>query len=292
MLKQLLLNGLISGSIYALVALGFAIIYRTVRFFHFAHAIVFTSGPYFTFLFKNVFLIPIYLSIPLAIISSTFLGCLLDISIYRPLRQKKASSMILLLASLGIYIVLQNLLSMVFGDDTKSICISKILEGINIFGARITSIQIAIICITIILLLSIVIWMKKTKMGKLVRTVSNDAELADISGIDSDKVILSTFAIGSSLASVAGILVAFDVAMTPTMGFDALMMGVIAVIIGGIGSISGIALGALLLGLAQNLGVWYINSQWQDAIAFAIMLIFLLFRPQGFFGKPLKKAEI
>ena len=124
------------------------------------------------------------------------------------------------------------------------------------------------------------------------RAVANDPELASVSGIDSGKVILLTFALGSALAGVAGILVAFDVDMIPTMGMNALMMGVVAVIIGGVGSIPGIALGSLLLGMAQHLGVWFISSQWQDAIAFAILLIFLLFRPQGFLGKKIKKANI
>ena len=122
------------------------------------------------------------------------------------------------------------------------------------------------------------------------RAVANNPELARISGIESDRVILSTFALGSALAGIAGILVALDVDMTPTMGMNALMMGVVAVIVGGVGSIPGVALAALLLGMAQHLGVWYISSQWQDAIAFVILLTFLLFRPEGFMGKRVKTA--
>ena len=124
------------------------------------------------------------------------------------------------------------------------------------------------------------------------RAVANDSELARVAGIESDKIILLTFALGSALAGIAGILVALDVDMTPTMGMNALMMGVVAVIIGGVGSIPGIALGALLLGMAQHLGVWFISSQWQDAIAFVILLLFLLFRPQGFLGKKVKTATL
>jgi len=124
------------------------------------------------------------------------------------------------------------------------------------------------------------------------RAVANNPELARISGIESDRVILSTFALGSALAGIAGILVALDVDMTPTMGMNALMMGMVAVIIGGVGSIPGIALGSLLLGIAQHLGAWFISSQWQAAIAFVVLLIFLLFRPQGFLGKKIKKVSI
>jgi len=134
-----------------------------------------------------------------------------------------------------------------------------------ILGARITPVQIAIIIVSLLLVASCFFLLKYTKIGQAMRAVANNAELASVSGIDSDRVILSAFALGSAIAGVAGILVAFDVDMTPTMGMNALMMGVVAVIIGGVGSIPGIALGALLLGML--VGVWKISSQWQDAIA-------------------------
>jgi len=220
------------------------------------------------------------------------LGCLIDSFIYRPLRHKGSSPLVLLLASLGIYIVLQNVISMVFGDDAKTIRFGIVKEGINILGARITPVQITIIAVSLFLLLCCFFFLKYTKMGQAMRAVANNPELARISGIESDRVILSTFALGSALAGIAGILVALDVDMTPTMGMNALMMGVVAVIIGGVGSMPGIALGALLLGMAQHLGVWKISSQWQDAIAFVVLLMFLLFRPQGFLGKKIKKATI
>ena len=212
--------------------------------------------------------------------------------VYRPLRQRGSSPMVMLLASLGMYIVLQNCISMFFGDDTKSIRTGVVKEGLPVFGARITPIQIIIIAVSIVLVVLVAIWLKKSRMGKAMRAVASDAELAKISGIDSDRVILWTFAIGSALAGVAGILVAMDVDMTPTMGMNALMMGVVAVIIGGVGSIPGVALGALLLGMAQHLGVWKISSQWQDAIAFIILFLFLLIRPRGFMGRKVKKVSV
>lgn len=216
----------------------------------------------------------------------------MELSIYKPLRKKKSSSLILLLSSLGIYIVLQNVISMIFRDDTKSIRTWPVVEGLNFFGARITPIQIIIIASSIFLLLLTSSFLHFSKTGRAMRAVANDPELANISGINSNKIILTAFAIGSALVGIAGILVSLDVDMTPTMGMNALMMGVVAMIVGGVGSIWGIVLGSLLLALAQNLGVWYISSQWQDAIAFAILLIFLLFKPEGFFGNKLKKASI
>ncbi|PXF59354.1 MAG: branched-chain amino acid ABC transporter permease [Deltaproteobacteria bacterium] len=291
-MAQLIANSLYVASIYTIIALGFALIYQVSHFFHFAHGVVFTAGAYLTFLFKICFGYPFFFSIVVAIGFSAILGCLIEISIYRPLRRKDASSLILLLASLGIYIVLQNVISMVFGDDIKTIRSGIVEEGINILGARITPIQITIISVSLFLLVCCFFFLKYTKMGHAMRAVANDPELARVSGIESDRVILSTFALGSALAGIAGILVALDVDMTPTMGMNALLMGVVAVVIGGVGSIPGVALGALLLGMAQQFGVWKISSQWQDAIAFVILLIFLLFRPQGFLGKKAKTATL
>jgi branched-chain amino acid transport system permease protein len=289
---QFFINFIIAGLHFSILAVSFDIIYRIVRFFHFSHAVVFTSGTYFTFLFSQLFGFSLLASIPLAVLCSCVLGSLMEFVIYKPLRKKKSSSLILLLASLGIYIVLQNIISMVFGDDTKSIRTWPVVEGLNVFGARITPVQIIIIASSICLLLLTSSVLRFTRIGSVMRAVANDPELANISGINSNKVILTSFAIGSALAGIAGILVSLDVDMAPTMGMNALMMGVVAMIVGGVGSIRGIVLGSLLLALAQNLGVWYISSQWQDAIAFAILLIFLLFKPEGFFGKKLKKAEV
>jgi branched-chain amino acid transport system permease protein len=291
-MAQLLANSIVFASVYLIVAVGFALIYHITRFFHFAHGFVFTAGAYLTFFFKVWFGFSLVFSISLAIGLTAVLGCLIEISIYRPLRHKGASSLILLLASLGIYVVLQNILSLIFGDDTKTIRSGIVEEGINILGARITPVQLAIIAVSLFLLVCCFFFLKYTKMGQAMRAVANDPELARVSGIESDRVILSTFALGSALAGIAGILVALDVDMTPTMGMDALLMGVVAVIIGGVSSIPGVALGALLLGMAQQFGVWKISSQWQDAIAFVILLLFLLFRPQGFLGKKVKTATL
>lgn len=292
MTVQIIINILISGSIFLLIALSFSLIYEVTRFFHFAHAVVFTSGAYFAFLFHILFGFPLYTSIPLSLVFACLIGCMMEVLVYKPLRKRGATSIILLLASLGLYIVLQNLISMIFGDDTKSIRTWPVVEGHEVLGARITDVQIIIIVASIVFVALVAGFLALAKTGKAMRAVANNKELANISGINSDKIILISFALGSTLAGIAGILVALDVDVTPTMGMNALMMGVVAMIVGGVGSIWGIALGALLLALAQNLGVWYISSQWQDAIAFAILLIFLLFKPEGFFGKKVKKAEV
>ncbi len=292
MLGQLLINAVIATSVYTLIALGFSLIYSTTKFFHFAHGAVYTIGPYFGYLFIKEMGLPAGLGIPLAVIFSAVVGILIEILIYRPLRQKGATSLILLLSSLGIYIILQNLISMIFGDDTKTLRTGAVTEGIEILHGRITPIQIVIILVSVILVFVCWALMKHTKIGSAMRAVSSNDKLALISGIDTDKVILWAFALGSALAGIAAILISFDIDMTPTMGMNALMMGVIAVILGGVGSIPGVALGGLLLALAQNFGIWKISSQWQDVIAFIILLMFLLYRPYGFFGKGITKAKV
>jgi branched-chain amino acid transport system permease protein len=292
MVSQLLVNSLISGCVYILIAVSFFLVFHEVRFFHFTHAFIFTFGAYNMYFFNEYLNLTLFFSIPISILLATLIGCTSETIIYKKLRNKSASYLILLLSSLGIYIFLQNLISMLFGDDTKSIRSGIVREGIPIFGARITPIQIIIIITSIILVITTAIWMKKSKMGKAMRAVANDSELALVSGVDSNLVILLTFAIGSAMAGLAGILFALDVDMTPTMGMNVLMMGIVAMIIGGINNIYGVAMGALLLGFAQHFVVWEISSQWKDAIAFVILFLFLLFRPQGFLGRKIKKVEI
>ncbi|TAL67854.1 MAG: branched-chain amino acid ABC transporter permease [Bacteroidetes bacterium] len=289
---QLLVNSVITFGLIIIVTISFSFIYKVTKFFHFAHAVVFTSGAYFTFLFKVWLGFPLFIAIPLAVACSTILGCAMDLTVYRTLRKRKATSLVLLLASLGLNVVIQNVISMVLGDDTKSIRTGDVQVGIEIFGAYITPTQIGIIITSIVLVILTAIFLKYAKFGKAMRAVSNNPELALISGIDSERTILYTFALGSALAGIAGILVALDVDMTPTMGMNALMMGVVAMIIGGVNSITGIVFGSLLLALAQNFGVWKISSQWQDAIAFIILFLFLLIKPEGFLGKKIKKVSV
>ncbi|MDL1876339.1 branched-chain amino acid ABC transporter permease [Cytophagia bacterium CHB2] len=292
MISQILANGLIAGSVYALVALGFSVIYSTVRFFHFAHGVVYTAGAYFTFLYFILFKLPFAVAVALAILSAALLGVAIEFLVYKPIKRQRASGTILLIASLGVSIILQNLISLFFGDDTKTIRTGEVREGLNVLGARITPVQIAIILTSLVLFAFTFIILKRSKIGKALRAVANDPELAVAMGLNKDRIIYFTYFVGSALAAIAAILISLDIDMTPLMGFQAMLYGVVAVVIGGLGNILGAYLGGLLLGLAQHLGVWYISSQWQDAIAFVILILFLLFRPQGFFWKKIRKAEV
>ncbi|NHQ59668.1 branched-chain amino acid ABC transporter permease [Chlorobium sp. BLA1] len=292
MLVQVFLNGLVAASIYALVALGFGLVLRVCRFYHFAHAAVFVWGAYFVFLLKVQLKLPLLFGIVIGVLLATILGCLMEIMIYRSLRRRHSSSLVVLIASLGIYVVLQNIISMAFGDGAKVIQQRSFEEGMDLFGARITHIRMLSVGLSVLLLIGVAALLKWSKVGRAMRAVGSDPTLASISGIDSESIVLFTFALASALAGVAGILVALDVDMTPTMGLQALMMGLVVVIIGGIKSIPGIAFAALILGLVQNFAAWHIGSQWQDAIAFIILLAILLVRPEGVMGKKLRKITV
>jgi len=290
-MSQLIANALITAAIIALVAVGFQLIFQTARFFHFAHGVIITCGAYCAYWLTREGT-PFTAALILSVLFCAALGSAIWVFTYRPLQARGAGPTILLLASLGSYIVIQNVISLWFGNDTKTIRQGVVHEGLEILGARITPVQALTMLTSAVLIVGLHFFLQKTRIGNAMRAVANDPELAMISGIDSNRVFIGTFAIGSALAGVAGILMALDIDMNPQMGMNALLMGVVAVIIGGVNSIPGVALGALLLGMAQNFGVWKISSQWQDAIAFIILLAFLLFRPQGFMGKKVKKATI
>ncbi|PYI93142.1 MAG: branched-chain amino acid ABC transporter permease [Verrucomicrobia bacterium] len=289
---QFVVNGIITGSIYALVGISFALIYVPTKFFHFTHGAIFASGAYVCYACHVFLKLPLWTAILLALGASALGGFGLELYVFRALRRRGATHLVLLLASLGFYIALQNTTSLIFGDETRSLRSLEAAQNIVVWGAHITQIQLGIILAAIALSSSIWVTMKFTRFGKALRAVAGDPKLAEVCGINVDQMILLAFAIGSAVAGVSAILVALEIGVTPTMGLTALMGGIVAMIIGGVTSIPATLLGGLLLGLAQHLGVWKIGSQWQDAIAFLILAVFLLVRPQGFFGKPHKMAAI
>ena len=289
---QLLINILITTALYALIANSVLITYSTTKFINLAHAITITVGAYFTYFFAQQTGLSLWLSIPFSITGAIFTGYICEIAIFRPLRKTGVSSLVLLIASLGIYIVLQNVISMIWGNDTKTIRTWKVGVGNAFFGAYVTNIQIIIILSSLLFFIFTFLFLTYSEEGKKIRAVSSNELLSNIFGINSDKVIVASVILGSLLAAVSGILVAFNTDMTPTIGFNLLLYGVVAMIIGGIGSTWGLVGGSLLLATAQNLGAYYISSQWTDAIAYIILILFLIWKPLGFSGKRLKKIEI
>lgn len=268
------------------------LIYSTTRFFNIAHAAIITIGPYFVFLFFKQAQFSLFLSILLAIICSILIGLGTDYFVFKRIRKHTNHSFYLLIASLGLYIILQNTISLVWGDVTLSIRVREVRVGYRIFGAYLTTIQILTIIISLLGLFLSILFVQFSKLGKSIRAVSSNPGLAGIFGINSNTIIFWTFLLGSGLASTAGVLIALDTDMVPTFGFNLLVYGIVTMIIGGVGSYWGLAGGALLLATAQHLGAYYIDSKWMDAIAYVILIMFLIYKPLGFSGQKLKKVEI
>jgi branched-subunit amino acid ABC-type transport system permease component len=284
MLNQLLINGLIAGAIYALVASGFSVIYSVCKFVHFAHGAVITLSGYFLYFLFSKLGLNFWPSMILSIIFASFLGFFIDQIIYKQLRKRKASNTILLMASVALLIFFESLILLLFGADVKTIGYIKISKGIEIFNAIITPLQIVIIIVSIILLILLFLFMKKTKLGKAMRAVADNKDVAEVVGISAEKIYSWSFIIGSAIAGIAGILVGLEQNLEPTMGTNLMIKGFTAAIIGGIYSVPGSILGSFLLGLVENFGIWFLPSGYKDAIAFIILFIFLLFRPQGILG--------
>jgi len=285
MFNQLLLNGIISGSIYALIALGFAVIYKTVRFFHFAHGIVYTAGAYCAYSLSISLGINVILSFFLASSFSAILGIAIDRFIYLPLRKNNAPPLVFLIASFGVFILIQNLLQLIYGAQILTLRTGVIKEGHQFLGAVITDIQILILVVSCWLLVMLWFVVERTKIGKAIRAVADDPVGASVAGIYSERVILYAFGIGSALAGAAGILISYETNIEPTMGMNAILKGIIASLIGGVGNVPGAMLGGFFLGIIENLGIWKIQAGWKDTISFAILIVFLLFRPEGILGK-------
>jgi len=281
---QLLFNGLIAGAIYALIATGFSLIYSTNKFVHFAHGSVVVASGYMLYLFYNLVGINFWISVILAILCAGVLGWVLNRTAYTKLREKKAGSSILLIASIGILIIIESLILIIFGADVKTIGFIKTVKGLEILGAIITPLQIVIIITSIVLFISLLLLMKRTGLGKSLRAVSESRDLVEIQGISSKKLFAYSFIIGSLIAGAAGVLVSLEQNLEPSMGSSLMIKGFTGAIIGGITSVPGAVLGSFVLGIVENYGIWYLPSGYKDAIAFMLLFIFLLFKPNGILG--------
>ncbi|MDP2910046.1 MAG: branched-chain amino acid ABC transporter permease [bacterium] len=283
MFLQLLVNGLIAGAIYALVATGFSLIYSTCKFIHFAHGATIAFSAYILYYLFSDLGLNFWLSVLLTIIFAGVFGLALNF-IYKQFRRKNASNTILLIASFALLILLESLILILFGADVKTVGFIRVVKGLEFFGAIITPLQIVIIICSVVLFILLFLLMRKTRLGKAMRAVSDNKDMAEIVGISSKKIYARTFIIGSAIAGIAGILVGLEQNLEPTMGTNLMIKGFTGAVIGGVGNVPGAVLGSFLLGLAENFGIWYLPSGYKDAIAFIILFIFLILRPQGILG--------
>lgn len=285
-LPQLIANSIIAGAIYTLVVLGFNLIYGTAKFFNLAHGALAAVGGYAVFFMLKGLSWNVYAAVIVGVLFAGAMGFLLDKAIFLPLRKRGASQMVLLVASLGAFTAIQAILAIIFTSQFQTLSVAASGQEIyEIFGGVITQIQLIILGVGLLLMGFIALMLKFTMFGKAVKAVSDDEEVARIVGINTNKIIGAVFFISSAIAGLSGILVGFDTGIEPTMGMSLLLKGVIASIIGGVGNIYGGVLGAFLLGFVENFGIWKISGEWKDAIAFIVLILFLVLRPQGILKK-------
>lgn len=291
---QLVVNSFIASAFYALIALGFNLAYGATKFFNLAHGVMAAIGGYAVFYFGNALGWNVYVVAAIGVPFAGFVGYGLDKVIYLPLRKRKASNMVLLVASLGAFTAIQAIIAILFTSQfqtfSQNIGSQKVYEifGLSTWlkaGAVITETQLIILISAIVVSAGLAVLLKYTMFGKAVKAISDDEEVAKIVGINTNKIIGYVFFISSAIAGLAGILFGFDTGIEPTMGFGLLLKGVIAAVVGGIGNLYGGILGALLLGFTENFGIWKISGEWKDAIAFGLLIIFLIFRPRGIMNK-------
>ena len=289
---QVIFNILIAFSLFLIISIAFSLIYNTAKFFNTSIAAIITVAPYFVYFLVNKFHLIFHISILVAISLTVIIGLLSELLVYKKMRKANLSALSYLMASIGLYVVFQNCISLFFGDDTKIINTAEVTMGNQIWGAYITTIQLITIFVSIILFIVVNLFLYYTTVGKSLRAVASNPDLCNIYGISSNKIILIAFGISSALAATVGILSAMDTNITPTFGFNLLLYGAVAMIIGGAGSTKGLIIGALLLATAQHLAGYYIATEWMDAVTYIILILFLTWKPFGFSGKRLKKVEI
>lgn len=284
MLIQLVFNGLITGSLYALVASGYSLIYSTNRIMHFAHGTSVALSAYIVFLLFSLWHVPFAVSAILTLVVATAFGLALHRGLYLPLQKRGSSNIALLIASLGVLILFQNLFIVFFSSSIKSVGLIEVGKGLSIFGGIITPLQIVIIAIALVSMFALHFFMKKTKLGRNIRAVADHKELASIIGISYKRVADYSFMIGSGLAGVAGILIGLEQSFGPLVGTQFVVKGFTAAIIGGITSVPGAIIGGYFLSFAENFSLLVLPAGMKEAISFVLLFVFLLFKPKGLFG--------
>ncbi len=273
---QLFANSLVTGSIYVMMAVGFSILFTSMKFFNLAHGAIYLTGAYSAYFFK------IYLGTGLleAVVLGTFLATAIHVGIakgvYFPMRAKGASMWFVAIASLGISIMLEASIGLIFGTAPRGIRDVITTTRFEVMGVYISSVEATIILTAFAMVGFLYLALYKAKLGKAIRTSISDKEVAQIVGINTEKIDLLVFTLGAVMAAGAGALMTLQVQLTHTMGHVALLKGIVVSILGlGAGGI-GLLIGGLFLGLIENLVVFYISSGWRDGVALIILIAYIL----------------
>lgn len=290
MFTEQLINGLTLGSTYALIALGYTMVYGIVQLINFAHGEIYMFGAFAGLFLVTVAGANIFVALIGAMVVCMLLGILIEIIAYRPLRGK-SSRLSALISAIGVSIFLSTLMALIRGPNTTRYPQDIVSNHVLVIGSvEFSTLQIVILALSAILMIALQLLIKKTKIGKAMRACSQDLDASLLMGIGVNHVIAFTFAVGSALAAAGGVMVGvYYNAVWPYMGTMAGMKAFAAAVLGGIGSVPGAVVGGLLLGVMEIMGVAYLSSSYKDAIAFAVLILVLIIRPQGIMGVKISK---
>jgi len=288
---QQLVNGLTLGGVYALIAVGYTMVYGVIELINFAHGEIYMLEAFLSYTMVTVFGIPFFAAIPLTIMICACFGILLDFIAYRPLR--RAPRLAALITAIGMSIFLQNLALLIWGGQIRSypraVLPKAFFQNAFVVGdITMTWLQIFILAVTVVFMFILHLIIHRTQVGTAMRAISQDKVTSALMGISVNRVISFTFAIGSAMGAMAGILVGlYYNAIFPYMGYNAGIKAFAAAVLGGIGSVPGAMLGGGVLGIAEVFGAGYLASEYRDGISYAVMILVILFKPSGLIGKPI-----
>lgn len=285
-----LINGISLGSVYAIIALGYTMVYGIAKMLNFAHGDVIMIGSYVIFSAVSTMGLPTPVGIILAVVLCTVLGITIEAIAYKPLRG--ASSLAVLITAIGVSYFLQNVALLIFGANTKAFSSVVSISGLSLLGGQVNVSGETIVTIIscIVIMIALTTFVNKTKAGQAMLAVSEDKGAAQLMGINVNATISLTFAIGSGLAAIAGMLLCSSYpALTPYTGSMPGIKAFVAAVFGGIGSIPGALIGGIILGVIEILSKAYISSQLSDAIVFMVLIVVLLVKPTGLLGKKIQE---
>lgn len=286
LLLQLVINGLQLGAIYALTAIGFALIFGTTKVFHVAHGAAFTIAAYLFWWTNAALHLPWPFAALVAVIAAVLFGLFMERFVYRPIQRHEGAFFTVFIAAFGVQIIVQNLIGTLFGRGFASVTTSlsrsiEVLPGLFVAPVAAVSILVAVIVFT-----ALTLYLSRTHTGMAMRALSENPDLIRVFGLDPSRVAQYAFAIGSAIVVPGAILTSMTAGLNPAVGAHVMLISLAATIVGGIGSLRGAAFGGLLLGLAENLALWHLDPQWSEAVTFLVLFLFIIFRPSGFFGRP------
>lgn len=289
---QLVVNGIFTGSIYALLGLSFATIFSTTRIWHFAQGAVYTLGAYAILAASLFGHLPFAIAVFLGVVAAAALGVLSITALYRPLQRRGASSLVMVMASLGVMVIADNLVVLGFGPTGYSIDVSM-PQAVSFGPLLLTGGQMVAPVVAGLIVLCYLAFLFRSVDGRRMRALIDNEELLLLNGVDTGRLQVIAFAIGSALLPCAAALsIVSGSGISPYFGIQAVLTGAMAMFFGGVDSIEGSAVAGMALGIIESLAAYVLPTEWQTAITYAVILIFLMFRPTGLFGRSLPKTTL